>query len=269
MSESHPNMKLKRRKLLRLGDSFFGVEGLLALVLIPAFYLISSVRASVLLFADMVLLPLGVVITVRIPTRRLIQAVLPTSLEDDLRQRVQLLASKMGVTSVDFRVVDRFIGSINARQFGVRRRLITISARLVEQLSFNELDAIIAHELAHVKRNHVLKKALVNCLSVLAGVNFLWLASYSVPLTTEWNLLFISGLLALFAVTFVAGALTTRIGTIEADETTVRTIGSKDSMISALSKLDALALGSQEVVSHRRILIPSLSERVVRIRDMD
>ncbi|MBN2694208.1 M48 family metallopeptidase [bacterium] len=61
---------------------------------------------------------------------------------------------------------------INAHTFGVEKHFVGITTAALEELTDDELANIIAHELAHIKLNHVLYKMsarLIGTLSVLLG----------------------------------------------------------------------------------------------------
>ena len=77
---------------------------------------------------------------------------------------VSKLANKMGVKIKDFRIAD---GMLNAYTTG---RKVVIGSRLIEKLEKDELLAIIAHELAHIKENHLTIRLVVVILTVSLGM---------------------------------------------------------------------------------------------------
>jgi beta-lactamase regulating signal transducer with metallopeptidase domain len=75
------------------------------------------------------------------------------------------LAGKMGITSkIQLRVTESGLSPLT---FGMLRPVVLLPAALVFQLSPAQLEAILAHELAHVKRNDYLVNLLLSGLEVI------------------------------------------------------------------------------------------------------
>ena len=103
-----------------------------------------------------------------------------TPLEDSkLKQRIQQLLERCGFTSNGVFVMDgsRRSGHGNAyfTGFGSHKRIVFFDT-LIESLSEPELEAVLAHELGHYKRHHIVKQLLANLVLSLLGFALLgWL----------------------------------------------------------------------------------------------
>lgn len=104
-----------------------------------------------------------------------------TPLEDgELKQRIQNLLGRCGFSSNGIFVMDgsRRSGHGNAyfTGFGKNKRIVFFDT-LVESLSQDEMEAVLAHELGHFKRRHVLKHLLLTAAMSLTGFYLLgWLS---------------------------------------------------------------------------------------------
>lgn len=103
-----------------------------------------------------------------------------TRLEDAaLEQRIQTLLDRCGFTSQGIYVMDgsRRSGHGNAYFTGMgRNKRIVFFDTLLETLEADEIEAVLAHELGHFKRRHILKRIVTMMLSSLAGLALLgWL----------------------------------------------------------------------------------------------
>ncbi|NJD08284.1 MAG: M48 family metallopeptidase [Methylococcaceae bacterium] len=97
-----------------------------------------------------------------------------TPLENaELRQRIEALLGRCGFASKGIFVMDgsRRSGHGNAyfTGIGTNKRIVFFDT-LVESLSHDELEAVLAHELGHFKHKHVLKMSLANAVITLAGL---------------------------------------------------------------------------------------------------
>ncbi|WP_026955262.1 M56 family metallopeptidase [Algoriphagus vanfongensis] len=82
-----------------------------------------------------------------------------------LCSRLASLSQKLGIDkAVDLRVSDRGLSPVT---FGFLKPVILIPAGLIFHLSASQLEAIIAHELAHVKRNDYLVNLFQSSLEVM------------------------------------------------------------------------------------------------------
>ena len=84
-----------------------------------------------------------------------------TRLSGELRSRLDALAERIGVRVRDFRVIKgRGQKVANAAQMGVLPglRFVLLTDYLIEQLEPRQLEAVVAHELGHARRHHILLK---------------------------------------------------------------------------------------------------------------
>ena len=103
-----------------------------------------------------------------------------TPLEDaTLRQRIEALLERCGFASKGIFVMDgsRRSGHGNAYFTGLgNNKRIVFFDTLVDSLSHDELEAVLAHELGHFKRKHVLKMLIASAVITLVGLGILgWL----------------------------------------------------------------------------------------------
>ena len=101
-------------------------------------------------------------------------------LEDaTLRERIEALLGRCGFHSKGIFVMDgsRRSGHGNAYFTGIgNNKRIVFFDTLVNSLSHEELEAVLAHELGHFKRKHVLKMLITSAVISLAGLGLLgWL----------------------------------------------------------------------------------------------
>jgi len=100
--------------------------------------------------------------------------------EGELKQRVQNLLERCGFTSSGIYVMDgsKRSGHGNAyfTGFGKQKRIVFFDT-LLENLEQEEMEAVLAHELGHFKRRHVLKQLGLSALFALMGLAILgWLS---------------------------------------------------------------------------------------------
>jgi STE24 endopeptidase len=103
-----------------------------------------------------------------------------TPLEDSiLRQRIEALLQRCGFASKGIFVMDgsKRSGHGNAYFTGLgNNKRIVFFDTLVEALNHEELEAVLAHELGHFKRKHVLKMLIASAVMTLIGLGVLgWL----------------------------------------------------------------------------------------------
>lgn len=103
-----------------------------------------------------------------------------SALEDaSLKQRIDNLLQRCGFKSNGVFVVDGSKRSAHGNAyftgFGNNKRIVFYDT-LLESLSEDEVEAVLAHELGHFKRNHIKKSLLLSTLMTLAGFAILaWL----------------------------------------------------------------------------------------------
>ena len=101
-------------------------------------------------------------------------------LEDgSLKQRIQDLMTRCGFTSNGIFIIDgsRRSGHGNAYFTGLgQNKRIVFFDTLIESLSTDEIEAVLAHELGHFKRKHIIKRIISMAIFSLAGLALLgWL----------------------------------------------------------------------------------------------
>jgi len=85
-------------------------------------------------------------------------------------EEIEKLKGKMDVDAEVY-VLPAKNGGINAFQIGAKGKYIVILQPLFEKLNNEQLLAVVAHELAHIKLRHVLKTLLVFNIIFAIGIN--------------------------------------------------------------------------------------------------
>lgn len=106
-------------------------------------------------------------------------------LEDDtLKARIEALLHKCGFTAEGLFVMDGSKRSTHGNAyftgFGKTKRIVFFDT-LIERLTANEIDAVLAHELGHFKRRHVIKRIV---FTFALSLGFLWLLAQLMQ--AEW-----------------------------------------------------------------------------------
>ena len=100
--------------------------------------------------------------------------------EGDLRTRLLALADRTGFRAQTIQVMDGSKRSAHSNAFFTgfgRFRRIVLYDTLVAQLAQPELEAVLAHEIGHYKRGHILKMLAVSAVLQLGGFALIaWLA---------------------------------------------------------------------------------------------
>ncbi|HEU0282300.1 MAG TPA: M48 family metallopeptidase [Gallionella sp.] len=99
-----------------------------------------------------------------------------TPLQDEaMKARIAALLGKCGFTASGLFVMDgskrTAHGNAYFTGFGKTKRIVFFDT-LLERLSGNEIEAVLAHELGHFKRHHVLKRIV---MTFAMSLGFLWL----------------------------------------------------------------------------------------------
>lgn len=104
-----------------------------------------------------------------------------TPLEDEtLKERVSRLMARAGFTAKGFFVMDGSRRSAHSNAFftgfGASKRVVFFDT-LLQQLSPDEMEAVLAHELGHFKHRHILKMMATSFVMTLLGLTLLgWLS---------------------------------------------------------------------------------------------
>lgn len=145
----------------------------------------------------------------------------------ELRDRLFALAAKAGVRLQQLYVIPAARSRL-ANAFAAQGRQVAITDLLLSELSRREVDAVLAHELAHVKRGHPMALMLTLAAGVVLG-NVL-LSAFLGPSAPVAGAL--SGLLAFF--------LVSRRFEHEADADAVKLTGDAEALILALVRISHL-----------------------------
>jgi STE24 endopeptidase len=95
--------------------------------------------------------------------------------DDAMKSRIESLLAKCGFTAQGLFVMDGSKRSSHGNAyftgFGKTKRIVFFDT-LLERLSINEVEAVLAHELGHFKRRHVVKRIAA---TFVLSLGFLWL----------------------------------------------------------------------------------------------
>jgi len=173
--------------------------------------------------------------------------------EGELKDRLMQLATKTGFHAKSIEVIDGSRRSTHSNAyftgFGKFRRIVLFDT-LVEQMSIDELEAVVAHEIGHYRLGHIPKRLFISFLMGLGSFLFLDFLSKSEWFYYGLNLPFESmGSLALLIVilSLYSGAFTfwlspisniiSRKNEFEADKFAAISTGKSTFLSSALRKL--------------------------------
>ena len=150
-----------------------------------------------------------------------------------LRDRAFALAARMGVKlrNLYFMPTDRMP---MANAFTHAARTIYLTDYLLESLDRGEVDAVIAHELGHLKRKHLQKRlaAYLFPLAAMAAVSPYLMQRLRLPESSQTALIIFPPLLALLAFS--------RRFEYEADREAAAATGQPESVVTALAKITRL-----------------------------
>lgn len=173
-----------------------------------------------------------------------------TPLEDgEMKERIEALLKKTGFESNGIFVMDGSSrsghGNAYFTGFGKNKRIVFFDT-LIETLTPEEVEAVLAHELGHFKHGHIKKMMLQSFTVALMGLALLgWLAQQSffyteLGMTSETPaaalLLFLTVMPSIFFFIGPANALKSRVHEFEADAFAADVTDSKH-LISALLKM--------------------------------
>lgn len=103
--------------------------------------------------------------------------------EGELRSRIESLLTRNGFTSNGIFVMDGSTRSTHGNAYftglGANKRIVFFDT-LINELSADEIEAVLAHELGHFKCNHIRKRIIMLAVVFLAGFALLgWLINLS------------------------------------------------------------------------------------------
>ncbi|MDH5438180.1 MAG: M48 family metalloprotease [Candidatus Bathyarchaeota archaeon] len=128
----------------------------------------------------------------------------------------------------------------NALQVGPRKFSIYISDYLIENFTPVQVEAVIAHELAHAKKRHLLKNLLFTLPFGLISMNLL-LYSWVIRANHISLIIAIASIIFLLTVNIAITPLRRRLE-LEADALSAKALGNPEPMISALQRIGELNL---------------------------
>ena len=171
--------------------------------------------------------------------------------EGDLKKRLLKLGEATGFSASTILVMDGSKRSSHSNAFFTgfgRFRKIVLFDTLIEQLSIEELEAVLAHEIGHFKKKHVLKLLAWSCLTLLASFWVLSLiiryqpffSAFGFSTTENAGIAFLLFGILSGAVTFWTTPLSSawsRKFEYEADAFAAQAVGSGKPLVSSLKKL--------------------------------
>ncbi len=97
-----------------------------------------------------------------------------TKLEDeDLKKEIEVLSKKTNITFQDYFIMNASLRSAHGNAyftgFGKNKRIVFFDT-LLKSLNTSEVIAVLAHELGHLKKKHILKSIITGSLFLLAGL---------------------------------------------------------------------------------------------------
>ena len=217
---------------------------MLSFLVIPqAIYVVMTQVAGVMIFVyvNSIVVPLlygfsrSIPLLLRIRSKGL-------NLEDPkLVERIFALAEKMDVKVEEMVLLSwKKLKVANALQVGSQRFSIYVSDYLVENLTPVQVEAVVAHELAHAKKRHSLKILLLMLPLLLIGTNLL-LQSWIMQSDPRRSFLAIAGLAFLLAGNIMVAPIQRKFE-LEADALSAEILGAPEQMISALNRIAELNL---------------------------
>lgn len=187
-----------------------------------------------------------------------------------LREEVNLLLSRANLRVNDIILLPGRRGKIaNAWVAGAlpANRSLFLTEYLLDQLSLEEIRAIVAHELGHLHHRHLQKHTLLNLIwCIIFGLVFAGVAQV-ITLTLASAL--ITGMALGLIWTLLFGVISRR-SEFEADRFAAILVGDPETVIKALSRLQVPMAKAEDEATSRWLQAlqthPTLSERVKNIR---
>ncbi|MFB6203708.1 MAG: zinc metalloprotease HtpX [Candidatus Nanohaloarchaea archaeon] len=166
----------------------------------------------------------------------------------DLHSSIEQMAEKAGIPKPDVYINDMQVPNAFATGRNPEHGVVCVTEGLMNSLDQEEVEGVIAHELAHIKNRDSLINAVVTtlagALSVLAEMAF-WGAMFG---TDEEGADMIGSLAFMIVVPFIATIVRLAISRgmeYRADSTGVKIKGDRESLSSALKKINSANQGSR------------------------
>ena len=199
--------------------------------------------------------------------------------EGELRDRLLALGTITGFSAQTILVMDGSKRSRHSNAFFTgfgRFRKIVLFDTLINQLSTSELEAVLAHEIGHYKKGHVVKMLIAGAASTLIGLAVIGWAAQSPVFLQAFGFPAVHSVApALLIVTLVSGAATFWLSPLthwwsrkfeyEADAFAKAAVGSATPLAGALKKLSEKNLSNptpHPAYSFFHYSHPTLAERL-------
>lgn len=174
-------------------------------------------------------------------------------------KEIKQLSKRMGTSISKIRIIES-----KERNAFATPKCITFTNKLWKDLTHNQIMAVAAHELGHLKGRHLFYRIVLVMLAVIP-VPFLW-ARFTMPILFNEAItqVLFQGMteVALLAFTIVMMIPICWVSEIKADEAAARFVG-KENIKSALIKLAEKKDATQPSETH-----PSIRERIKHIDEM-
>ena len=181
-----------------------------------------------------------------------------TPLEDvDLKERIKLMAGEAGIKVENVYKFDmsKNTKKANAAFTGIgKSKRILLGDTLLDNYTKEEIETVIAHELGHYKKKHIIKNIMIGTISSFVT---LFLIAFIYEKSIDWfeftartdiaalPLLSLWGMIIGLVLTPVSNIISRKYE-FEADEYSVTTTGKPDEFINTLEKLNEQNLGDNE-----------------------
>ncbi len=165
----------------------------------------------------------------------------------DVHQMTESLSRDMGIKKPELMVMQ--MGTPNAFATGRKGAgVVCVSTELMQILSRDELEGVIAHELAHIKNRDVITMVIGSSISMMIG----WVAYFAVLFGGDRNIgtwilaMVVSQIASLLVMIFVFAI--SRYREYVADDDARQAIGSGDPLARALEKISQSSQGRESTV---------------------
>ncbi len=178
--------------------------------------------------------------------------------DKELIKGIEDLCNRMNIKNAQFLVLrGEKLKIANAFQMGTHQYYVGIYDYLLKNLTKEESLAVIAHELAHIKLNHIFKARIITILFIFYELN----AAISLALIKENAYLFFPILLSIFIAPYFF-LIPLRKFEKEADLLAIKYIENPKAMISSLEKLSDLAYVPKKYPRFSKRTHPDIQDRI-------
>jgi Zn-dependent protease with chaperone function len=129
----------------------------------------------------MLILTIALLQVLQILKHRVVKELPQTLTTGELRDRVFALAGRIGVAVSQIMIVPARKGQV-ANAYAAKNKVVMFTDYLLEHLSKREVDGVAAHELAHLRYKHPLKRGIAFVLAVFSPYYFTGLSQVVVGL---------------------------------------------------------------------------------------